>query len=431
MNFINAVSGAVFGTPAVIMLALTGLFFTVKTHGFQLFKAPLIFKTTFLSLFKKSSRESSDGRISKLQSLSTSLSATIGTGSVVGVAAAIAVGGRGAVFWMWAAALLGMMTAYAEGVLSVKYRGGAFVYIKRGLKSPAAAKIYAILSVGAALGMGNMAQTSCISGAALQTFDIPKGVTAAVITLTVGIFAMGGLKRTAGAAEKLLPLSAVLYIAGCFAVIILFRKNLAQAFSDVFTQAFGLRAAAGGAFGRAVSEGFRRGVFSNEAGLGTTAAVHSDSQTDIPCEQGMWNIFEVFVDTILLCTLTAAVIMSSGADLASPMQTAEQTVAGAFGAGLGKWGEGFAALSVMIFAFFTVLGQTVIGEKAFRYAFPKCPRGIFCAVFTAVSCLGCITASKLCFEISDIFNGLLIIPNLAALLILSGEVKSETDCFLK
>lgn len=433
MTILESIRNAVFGLPTIALLAFSGIFFTVKTKGFHLRNKKLIFRTTFLCLFKSDSRKSSDGRISKLQSASAALAATIGTGSLAGVASALTVGGRGALFWMWISALLGMATAYAEGVLSVKHRSryGAASYISKGLKSKKASLVYSLLTVGAALGMGCAVQTSCISEAASQAFSLPQVITAIAVTILTAAVAFGGIKHMSSVAQRLVPAAAVLYLAGCCAALIKFRQNLFPCLCDVFNEAFGIRAAAGGAVGysvlKAISVGFGRGVFSNEAGLGTTAAVHADSQTDEPVEQGMWNIFEVCTDTMVISTLTAAAIMSSGADKAS--LSAGQTLTEAFCRAFGSGGQAFAAVCLSLFALSTVLGWSVIGERAFCHVFGHSRRAIFCTVYSLAAFLGCLGSSETAFVLSDIFNGLMAYPNLAALFMLSGEVSSETSAY--
>ena len=432
MKIIDSISSAVFGAPTLLLLVFSGIFFCVKTRFFVFRHAGMIIRKTFCSLFRSDSRRSCGERISKLQSMLTALAATIGTGSMTGVASAIAIGGRGAVFWMWISALVGMSTAYAEGVLSVKYReksgGSAMCYIKQGLKSRGAAFVYAALSVGAAFGMGDIVQTSSIAAAARQTFGIPPAYIAAALALVIAAVSMGGLKRTAYAAQAIVPFMGIVYIAGCFAVLILFRENIIPTLGDIFKSAFGIRQAAGGAVGAAISAGFRRGVFSNEAGLGTTAAVHACSQTDEPAEQGMWNIFEVFIDTVLICTLTALAITVSGADKVFTGE--QQMISEAFSSALGGAGKYFCSASVILFAFSTVIGWSVIGERAFSYIFPRLPRCVYCALFTVFGAVGCLITSETAFAVSDIFNGLMAYPNLAALFMLSGEVRRETEGYI-
>lgn len=427
MKLLQTLSGVVFGAPTLFLLAAAGVFFTVKTRFLLVRHIGLFVQATLLSLFSKSSRKCRSGRISKLQSMFTSLAATIGTGSIMGVASAIAIGGSGAVFWMWLSAFLGMSTAYAEGVLSVLYRckNGAAGYISKCSKH--AALLYAVLAIAASLGMGNAVQSSSISAAA-KSLGVPPVATAFALTALVFVFSVGGLKKTAKAAQAVVPIMSVIYIAGCAVVIFTFRKNLPSVFSDIFTNAFGIRQAVGGGIGGVISAGFRRGVFSNEAGLGTTAAVHSSSQTDEPAEQGMWNAFEVFVDTILLCTLTALAILSSGCYIS--FSNEQQIVFHTFSSGLGSFGGVFCCVCLILFAFSTILGWSVIGSRAFSYVFKSADKKLYCIIFCTVCFIGCLVSPTAAFMLSDIFNGLMAYPNIAALFMLSGEVAQQTDIFI-
>ena len=333
----SAVNGVVWGIPMLILIISTGIYMTVRTGFFQITKIKHWANETFLAIFKKRSVTKTNEKkaISQFQALSTALAATIGTGNIAGVATAIAVGGPGAVFWMWLSAFFGMMTNYSENVLGIFYRkkndhgewsGGAMYYINEGLKDRKGFKhiakplavLFSIFCVLASFGIGNMTQVNSISSAMKSNFNIPTVVTGIVLAVIAALVIVGGIKRIASVTEKLVPFMALFYIIGC---LIIFFSNFHQipyVFSSIFSNAFNFGAIAGGIGGyiikRAVTMGFKRGVFSNEAGLGSSVMVHSASDVKEPVVQGMWGIFEVFFDTIIVCTLTSFVILSSPAE---------------------------------------------------------------------------------------------------------------------
>lgn len=336
----GAVNGVVWGIPMLVLIIGTGIFMSVRTGFFQITRIKTWANETFLAIFKKKSVTKTDEKkaITQFQALSTALAATIGTGNIAGVATAVCIGGPGAVFWMWLSALFGMMTSFSENVLGIFFRkknehgewsGGAMYYLEEGLKEKKGLRhiakplsvMFAIFCVLASFGIGNMAQSNSISSAMQSNFNIPTVVTGVVLAVIAALVVLGGIKRIAKVTEKLVPFMAIFYIAGCLIIFVMNFRHIPYVFSSIFKSAFSFSAVAGGVGGyiikRAVTMGFKRGVFSNEAGLGSSVMVNCASDVKEPVIQGMWGIFEVFFDTIIVCTLTAFVILSSPANSVS------------------------------------------------------------------------------------------------------------------
>ena len=336
----GAINGVVWGIPMLVLIIGTGIFMSVRTGFFQITRIKTWANETFLAIFKKKSVTKTDEKkaITQFQALSTALAATIGTGNIAGVATAVCIGGPGAVFWMWLSALFGMMTSFSENVLGIYFRkknehgewsGGAMYYLEEGLKEKKGLRhiakplsvMFAIFCVLASFGIGNMAQSNSISSAMQSNFNIPTVVTGVVLAVIAALVVLGGIKRIAKVTEKLVPFMAIFYIAGCLIIFVMNFRHIPYVFSSIFKSAFSFSAVAGGVGGyiikRAVTMGFKRGVFSNEAGLGSSVMVNCASDVKEPVIQGMWGIFEVFFDTIIVCTLTAFVILSSPANSVS------------------------------------------------------------------------------------------------------------------
>lgn len=336
----GAVNGVVWGIPMLVLIIGTGIFMSVRTGFFQITRIKTWANETFLAIFKKKSVTKTEEKkaITQFQALSTALAATIGTGNIAGVATAVCIGGPGAVFWMWLSALFGMMTSFSENVLGIYFRkknehgewsGGAMYYLEEGLKEKKGLRriakplsvMFAIFCVLASFGIGNMAQSNSISSAMQSNFNIPTVVTGVVLAVIAALVVLGGIKRIAMVTEKLVPFMAIFYIAGCLIIFVMNFRHIPYVFSSIFKSAFSFSAVAGGVGGyiikRAVTMGFKRGVFSNEAGLGSSVMVNCASDVKEPVIQGMWGIFEVFFDTIIVCTLTAFVILSSPANSVS------------------------------------------------------------------------------------------------------------------
>ena len=376
--------------------------------------------------------------------------------SIVGVATAIVSGGPGAIFWMWVMALLGMMTSFSENVLGVYYRrknekgewsGGAMYYLTDGLGAKKGCKqlgkvlavLFACFCILASFGIGNMSQLNSIAGNMNAAFGVPTIVTGLALMVVTALIVIGGLKRVAAVTEKLVPLMALFYIAGALIIVVMHAGNIPAAFGAIFKGAFNLQAAGGGALGYGISQtitwGFKRGAFSNEAGLGSAVMVNSASNVKEPVHQGMWGVFEVFADTIVVCTLTALVILTtgvvdlqSGAVLANVQDNA--LVGQAFTAAFGSLGPKFIAISILLFAYSTTLGWSHYGTKAVEYLFGTTGSRIYKVVFVGMTVVGSTMKLGLAWDLSDTFNGLMMIPNLIGVLALSGTVVAITKNYL-
>ncbi len=446
------------GTFGLSLLIGTGLLCTVITGFFQITHGVHWFKNTF-GIVKGKGRIINDaGALSQFRAFCTALCATIGTGNIAGVSTAICVGGPGAVFWMWIAAFFGMMVKYSENVLGIYFRrrnsegawsGGPMYYLEDGLGSIKHCKklgkilgiLFCVFTVLASFGIGNMGQINKITINFSETFlsgiesetlmgapMVNWGI-GLVLMAAVAIIIMGGFRRLAAVSERLIPVMSFAYIIGCLVVIFMHITNLPAVFTSIFRFALGTKAVAGGAAGTAVQlafntikNGCKRGVFSNEAGLGSSVMVHSNTCAREPVKQGLWGIAEVFLDTIVICTMTAIVVLGSGAiDLSTGLVkegTNDATlVAKAFGECLGKPGEWFVVLAVTLFAFTTVMGWSYYGAKVTEYLFGVRVAKFYRLIFIILIVFGAVMESNLAWDISDTFNGLMMIPNLIGLIV--------------
>ncbi len=464
----DAVNGVVWGVPALALLAFVGVLMTVLTKVFQVSHFGHWFKKTIGAVFsdRHVTRHTSDKSISQFQSLCTALAATVGTGNIVGVAGAIMVGGPGAVFWMWVMAFLGMMTNYSENVLGIYYRrknsagewsGGAMYYLRDGLGSRRGCKtigkvlagLFAFFCLVASFGIGNMTQVNSISGNMEAVFGVPTWVTGLVITILVGLVVIGGLKRIAAVTEKIVPFMVILYMIGTLIIFFVNISHFSAVFTAIFRGAFAAEAAAGGIVGYgiklAIEQGMKRGVFSNEAGLGSSVMVHSNSNVKEPVKQGMWGIFEVFADTIVVCTLTAFAVLSSGlVNLETGATAAEYVnhagtvltltkanlVSSVFNQQFGFIGSVFVAVSIMLFAFSTVLGWSHYGTKACEYLLGEKRTIPYRVLFVLLVFGGAVMGDNLAWDLADTFNGLMMIPNLIGVIALSGVVAKITKNYV-
>ncbi len=471
------VNGVVWGIFGLVLLVGTGIIITVLTKFFQVTQVKLWFKNTIGSIFNKDviKHTKEKGAISPFQALCTALAATVGTGNIAGVAAAICTGGAGAVFWMWVAAFFGMMTNYAENVLGIFYRrknengewsGGAMYYLadglgkKKGMKyvGKILAVLFCIFAMLASFGIGSMGQVNKIVANVAQAFDVSalssvevfSGVSlyniilGAVVMILTAVITLGGLKRIANVAEKIVPFMVVLFVFGSLIIIGVNYASILPAFKAIFVNAFKPEAFVGGGLGAviiAITNGFKRGVFSNEAGLGSSVMVHSNSNIKEPVKQGMWGIFEVFADTMIVCTMTALVILTAGGLEGGVFNavTGEHALAdsilvgGAFNT-VFPWfniGEKFIAIAMFLFAFTTVLGWSHYGSKAWEYLFGAKTTVIFRIIHVCTVIFGAVLTSSLAWDISDTFNGLMMIPNLIAVIALAPLVVKITNNYLK
>ena len=474
-DFNSTINDFVWGNGMWLLL-FAGLLTTLITGVFQVRKIGHWMKETLGSLFKKDVSGHVKGKsISQFQALCTALAATIGVGNIAGVATAITLGGPGAVFWMWVAAFLGMMTNYSENVLGIFYRrknengewsGGAMYYLQDGLGKKKGCKhigkilavLFSIFAILASFGIGAMGQINKIVVNIVSAFDVPslssqilyEGVSlyhviiGVVLLVIAALIILGGLKRIANFAEKVVPFMVVLFIIGSIVIIGVNYKLVGTAFGAIFKFAFTLPAFVGAAGGTiiktVVTQGCKRGVFSNEAGLGSSVMVHSNSNVVEPVRQGLWGIFEVFADTMIVCTMTALVVLTSGfIDLGTGAPVGELSdatlVAKSFSNVFGPAGEGFIAIAILLFAFTTVLGWDHYGTKAWEYLFGTKSTKVYKVIHLVTILCGALLTSSLAWDISDTFNGLMMVPNLIGVITLSGLVtkitKNYTDRRLK
>ncbi len=443
----DAVNGVVWGVPMLILIIGTGIYFSVRLGFFQVVKFGHVLSSTIFSAFGKKNKSKDTGALSQLQAMSTALAATIGTGNIVGVATAVAVGGAGAVFWMWISAFFGMMTSFAENVLGIYYRkrnkdgewsGGAMYYISEGLKNKKAGKLlsilFALFCTLASFGIGNLSQVNSIAVSLNNSFGIPAAAVGVVLMVCIFIILIGGVKRIGSVAEKLVPFMALLYIIFTLVVVAVNIEKIPSVFSEIFRGAFGMSSVAGGISGyllkEAVTLGFKRGVFSNEAGLGSGVIVNASSDVKEPVHQGMWGIFEVFFDTIVVCTLTAFTILSTGVLGTSDLEGAP-LVGEAFSGVFGKASGAILAVSVTLFAFTTILGWSYYGSKSTEYLLGKKAVLPYKIIFSLFVLVGSVMKLSLVWEISDTLNALMAIPNLIGVLLLSGVVKKVTSNYIR
>lgn len=456
----NAVNGFVWGVPMLVLLVGTGILMTCLTKAFQLTHFTFWVRHTIGSIFREKHvtqhTEKGDAAISQFQSLCTALAATIGTGNIVGVASALISGGPGAIFWMWIVAFFGMMTNFSENVLGIFYRrrnekgawaGGAMYYLRDGLGAKKNCKtlgsvlaiLFSVFCLLASFGIGNMSQINSIAGNMQAAFSVPPLVTGLLLMVLAGLVIVGGIKRIASVAEKLVPFMALIYIIGAIVVCVIHWQNIAPAFAAIFKGAFGLRAVGGGIVGSgvkmAIQWGMKRGVFSNEAGLGSSVMVHSSSNVKEPVRQGMWGIFEVFTDTIIVCTLTALTVLTSGlVDLDTGAVLSENAgsalVGQAFATVFGQIGPMFIAVAILLFAFSTVLGWSHYGSTAFEYLFGSKATVVYKVVFVLFVVVGATMKLSLAWDLSDTFNGLMAIPNLVGVITLSPVVMRITKNYV-
>ena len=442
----NVVNNFIWGVPAMICIVGVGLLLSIRTGFLQIRKFPYAMKVTIGRMLKK--REASDGALTPFQAVCTALAATVGTGNIAGVAGAIAIGGPGAVFWMWISALLGMCTKFSEVTLAVHFReknaegdlvGGPMYYIKNGLKKQWhwLAYLFAAFGVLTVFGTGNATQVNTITTAidsALYNYGVISEQNVSTLNLVIGIILavliglilLGGIKRIGQVAEKLVPFMAVIYIILAIGVVILNYRNIPTVFASIFKGAFSPASVTGGAVGSffmSMKKGVSRGIFSNEAGLGSTGSIaHAWADTRKPVKQGFFGIFEVFVDTIVICTLTALVILCSGVPVGyGDAAGAELTILG-FTSTYGSWVSIFTAIAMCCFAFSTIIGWGLYGTRCVEFLLGTRANRPFMILYALVAIVGATMELGLMWNIAETFNGLMVIPNLIAVFLLSGVV---------
>ncbi|MBR3867563.1 MAG: sodium:alanine symporter family protein [Butyricicoccus sp.] len=444
----GALNSFAWGPIMLVLLVGTGIFLTCRTGWIQVRWFGFILKKTVGSLFSKKKTYADGSNLTPFQAVTTALAGTVGTGNIAGVTGAIFVGGPGAVFWMWVSAFFGMCTKYAEIALAMKFRetdatgahsGGPMYYIEKGLGKSwkPLAIIFALLGGLASFGIGNIAQSSEIAGAMTGLFGIDPLITGIILAVVVAVVVIGGVKRIGKVTSLLVPFMALFYIVAGIAVILMRITDVPAVFATIFTSAFSFEAVGGGVFGYAImvamKQGFARGVFSNEAGLGSAPIAHAASSAQEPCEQAMWGVFEVFFDTIIICTITALTVLLSGfelgeAALATYASKGAAAVA-AFNSILpGTIGGTVIQISLLFFSLSTILGWSYYGESCWGYISGgnKTVKMVYKVVFILFCVVGATGSGKLMWDIADTLNGLMAIPNLIALLGLSGVVAAMT-----
>lgn len=445
----SVVNNFIWGVPAMICIIGVGLYLSIRTRFLQIRKFPYAMKVTLGRMMKK--KEASDGALTPFQAVCTALAATVGTGNVAGVAGAIAIGGPGAVFWMWISALLGMCTKFAEVTLAVHFRetnaqgdlvGGPMYYIKNGLdkKWHFLAYFFAAFGVLAVFGTGNATQVNTITTAidsALSSFNALPADAVKLVNLIIGValaiiialILIGGIKRIGNVTSKLVPFMAIMYIVLALGVIIFHIKSVPAVFASIIEGAFNPASVTGGVVGSffmSMKKGVSRGIFSNEAGLGTGSIAHACADTKKPVKQGFFGIFEVFVDTIIICTMTALVILCSGVPVNyGEAAGAELTIRG-FTAVYGNWVSIFTAVAMCCFAFSTIIGWGLYGTRCIEFLFGSRSNKPFMVLYSLTAIVGATMNLGLMWSIAETFNGLMVIPNLIAVFLLSGVVVKMT-----
>ena len=460
MNLNTTVNGFVWGPITLLLLVGLGYYLTIRTKGLQFRKLGFVFKRTLGGALKGNAAAKDGKNITPFQAMATALASTIGTGNIVGIATAITVGGPGAIFWMWVAAAGGMVTKFAEITLAMKYReknelgmytGGPMFYLRNGLgKMPGwrgslgkiLAVLFAFFAAIACFGIGNLTQGNSIADSIHTTFGVPTTITGIVLAILVGLVIVGGINGIAKVTEKLVPFMAIFYIVFALLVIILQYDQIPHAIQSIFVGAFNPEAVGGGAvgitIGAAIQFGIARGVFANEAGLGSAPIAHSASSTKDPIEQGLWGVFEVFTVSFVICTMTALVILTSVDGNGNPMW-----LSGLNGAPLSlacfngalPWfdmGNIVVTLGIIMFALSTLLGWCYYGETALGFLFRKASAGVrrfmtivYRCLYVVIVYVGCNGGLEVIWSVADTFNGLMALPNLVGLALLSGVVFKE------
>lgn len=430
---------------------LGGLFLTIRSGGVQFRHFGHAMKNTVGKMFQK--QEAGHGAVTPMQAVTTALSATVGTGNIVGTSQAIAMGGYGAVFWLWLAALVGMVTKYSEILLAIRYRerdakgdwvGGPMYYISKGLGKnwKWLAALFAIFATLASFGIGNMSQVNSITGSVIGAFSAFTTVSAGMeltlkwiigilLAVLVAVILLGGIKRIGAVTEKLIPFMSIFYILFTLIVIGAHIGSIPDAFAKIFSTAFTPQAMFGATTGIVLKQtiiwGLRRSAFSNEAGLGSAAIAHAAADTNGPVNQGLYGIFEVFVDTIVICSLTALTIICSGVNIEFGTRPGSEVITAALATVFGdKFAALFIAVALMLFAFSTVLGWSLYGTRCVQYLFGQKAVRIFQGIFIVVVIVGCVSPLSFVWDVADTFNGLMAIPNFIGLFALSGVVAAET-----
>ncbi len=436
----DKINGVIWGPIMLTLLIGSGLFLSGVMGFFQFGRFGYMMKNTILSVFSKNQHHKDASGVSPFQAVATAMAGTIGTGSIAGLATAITLGGPGAVFWMWVSALLGMITKYSEILLSLVYRekneeghyvGGPMYYMKNGLKLKWLAVVFAVFAICACFGIGNTTQSNSIAAALDNTLGVAPWITGIVLAVVVAAVILGGVRRIASVNEKLVPLMAMFFVVCAIAALTVNAEKIPEAFALIFREAFNFKAATGGAAGYgivlAMHYGFSRGVFSNEAGLGSAPIAHAASSTKNPVKQGLWGMFEVFFTTVVICTLSALVVLTSGLWNTGEYSGAALSIA-SFNTVLPGFGGVVITLSTVFFALSTMLGWAYYGEVCMGYLTGKSKKAvlIYRIVFVVFVFFGAVASLDLVWGLSETMNGLMAIPNLIAIIGLWKVVRKTT-----
>lgn len=441
----NLNNKVIWGLPMVVLMLGTGAFLTVITKGVIFRHFGIVMRYTLKTLFKRKDKSKTNkGEISPFQAVCTALAATVGTGNIVGVALAIATGGPGAIFWLWVSALIGMVLKYSEVTLSVEYRatnnngetvGGPMYYISRGMGKYKLSVLFAIFAALASFGIGASVQANSLATSLNSTTKIPTWSIGLTVTILAAMVFIGGIKRISKVAEVLVPFMAAFYIVGAVVVLFINRNLIPQAVISIFKSAFNGAAAQGGFLGASVMYacrvGIARGIFTHEAGMGSAPIAHASASTDHPARQGLWGAFEVFFDSIVMCTVTGLVILTSGVWCNANLNEAtisSQAFENAF-----KGGKYIVTVGLVLFAFATIIAWYYYGEKCIEYIFNDkiIAKNMYKIAYICFVYIGCVANLSVVWEFADLFNGLMAIPNLIALLALSQKIKSLTKDFFR
>lgn len=429
----------IWGIPMLVLMLGTGLYLTIHTKGVIFTRFGTVMANTLKTIFKKQVNNE-EGTITPFQAVCTALAATVGTGNIVGIAIAISIGGPGSIFWMWICAVLGMVTKFCESTLAVAYRekndkneyvGGPMYYISKGLGWKKTAVLFCIFAVVASFGVGNMVQANAVSGGMESVFQIPASITGVVLAILVSLVIIGGIKRISVVAEKLVPFMASMYIIVAIIVLVINSDKIPAAFMMIINDAFTGTAAVGGFAGStmlyAARIGVARGVFTNEAGLGSAPIAHASANTDHPARQGCWGAFEVFFDTIVMCTITALVIITSGLWNDSSLDGTEISLRAFQNAIPG--GQYVVSIGLVLFAFATIIAWYYYAEKALEYIAGRKAVAAYQIIFVVLVFVGCIAEVDVVWELADLFNGLMAVPNLIAMFALTSTIVKLTKDF--